>query len=347
VDLKPLRLIAVSVVAAVLFTACGSSEPAPAATVGGTDITDAQLAKEAKMFTFLLALSQQPCGGAAPEGQSQEAVCNRFALSNMIQERLVSEYADANGVAVTDKEISDIIARLDGQLGKDAVDEQLGKLKLTRTDLEQLARQVLLFQAVKAKVVENELGGPDKIRALYESQILQYTTVQFEHILVDTQAEAEDVYQQVTAPGATAETFHTLAKQVSTDTTSARNGGSLGSAVASTYVPEVGEAAAALEPGEISQPVKSDFGWHVIRMVTKTVTPFKDAKPQLIEGQSLVIFNDWVRAQLKEGGLEVNPKYGRFDTDTLTVVVNDSTDPSATTAPAPGQPTPVNASPTP
>jgi foldase protein PrsA len=346
VDLKPLRLIAVSVVAAVLFAACGSSEPAPAATVGGTDITDAQLAKEAKMFTFLLALSQQPCGGAAPEGQSQEAVCNRFALSNMIQERLVSEYADANDVAVTDKEISDIIARLDGQLGKDAVDEQLGKLQLTRTDLQQLARQVLLFQAVKAKIVENELGA-DKIKALYDDQILQYTTVQVEHILVDTKAEAEDVYQQVTAPGATDETFHTLAKQVSTDTTSAKNGGSLGSAVASTYVPEFGEAAAALEPGEISQPVKSDFGWHVIKMVTKTVTPFKDAKAQLIDGQSLVIFNDWVRAQLKEGGLEVNPKYGRFDTDTLTVVVNDSTDPSATTAPASGQPTPGAASPTP
>ena len=44
-------------------------------------------------------------------------------------------------------------------------------------------------------------------------------------------------------------------------------GGSLGSAVASTYVPEFAAAATALEPGEISQPVKTEFGWHVIRLV--------------------------------------------------------------------------------
>ena len=146
--------------------------------------------------------------------------------------------------------------------------------------MNELARQVLVFQDVQKKVVEQELGD-EALRAQYEKDILQYTTVQAEHILVKTEAEAQDVYQQVTAPGATDQDFQALAKEVSTDPSAKQNGGSLGSAVASTYVPEFGEAVAALEPGEISQPVQTEFGWHVIRLVSKDVTPFEEAKAQI------------------------------------------------------------------
>ncbi len=205
--------------------------------------------------------------------------------------------------------MSDIVANLDQQLGADAVDEQLTTLKLTRDDLNQLARQVLVFQDVQKKVVEQELGD-DVLRAQYDKDILQYTTVQVEHILVKTEAEAQDVYQQVTAPGATDKDFQDLAKEVSTDPSAKQNGGSLGSAVASTYVPEFGEAAAALEPGEISQPVQTEFGWHVIKLVSKDVTPFEEAKAQLMQTQASTVFSDWLRTQFDEGNLEVNPKYG-------------------------------------
>ena len=349
---RTLRLIAVSAVAVVVFAACSDAEPSPsegvAASVAGSDITDAQLAKQAQLFTFLAALNQQPCGGPAPEGESQDTVCNRFALTNTIQQTVVADFAEANDVAVTDKQVSDIVANLDQQLGADKVDEQLTALKLTRDDLNELARQVLVFQDVQKKVVEQELGD-EALQAQYEKDILQYTTVQAEHILVKTEAEAQDVYQQVTAPGFTDKDFLALAKQVSIDPGVKQNSGSLGSAVASTYAPAFGEAVAALEPGEISQPVQSDFGWHVIKMVSKDVTPFEEVKAQMMQTQAPTVFADWLRAQFDEGNLEVNPKYGRFDEETLSVVAIDSTDPSATASStaSPGVPTPTVASPTP
>ncbi len=64
--------------------------------------------------------------------------------------------------------------------------------------------------------------------------------MQVDHILVKTKAEADDVYAQVTAPGATEQDFLDLAKEVSIDPSAKQNSGSLGSAVASTYVPEFG-----------------------------------------------------------------------------------------------------------
>lgn len=326
-DPRTLRLIALPVIAVFLLAAC-SSGPSAAATVGETEISEAQLTQEAKLFTFLAALSQQQCGGAPADGESQEAACNRFTLGNMIQSTLAGEYAEANDITVQDDQVDEIIANLDQQVSAETVDDELAKLDLTRADLERLASEVLLVQAVQASVAEEELSD-EQLREIYDDEILRFTTIEALHILVDTEAEAQDVYQQVTAPGATRKTFEDLAEQVSTDTASGANGGSLGQAVATTYVPEFAEAAVALEPGTISEPVQSEFGWHVIYLVDEQVTPFDDAKTQLVQGQEGTLFNVWMRDQAESRGVDVNPKWGRFDLETLAVVAVNSTDPSA------------------
>ena len=150
---------------------------------------------------------------------------------------------------------------------------ELKKAELTRADLTALARRVLLSQQVQEAVVEDEVGD-DELRQQYEQDILQYTTVDAQHILVDTKAEAQDVYDQVTAKDATQKTFENLAKKVSTDG-SAAEGGALGSQPAAGYVPEFAAAVAELEPEDISEPVKTEFGWHVIRLIDKEVDPVR------------------------------------------------------------------------
>lgn len=336
--MKPtsLRLIALPAIAVVLLAAC-SSGPSSAATVGEAEITDEELALEAKLFTFLAALNQQECGGPAPAGDTQEAVCNRFALGNMIQSSIIDSYATANDITVPAGDVDDIIANLDQQLTAEKVDGELRKLDLTRTDLERLAGDVLLFQRVQTAIAEEELGD-DQLRQIYEDDQLRFTTIEALHILVESEDEARDVYDQVTAPGADRQTFEDLAREVSTDTASGKNGGALGQAVASTYVPEFGEAAAALEPGEISEPVESQFGWHVIYLVDKQVAPFEEAKAQLLQSEQGTLFDAWMRDQAEADGVEVNPRFGRFDLETLTVVPIESTDPSATSGPADGAP---------
>ena len=210
---SPIRLITLSVVAVLALAACADSPAAPsaAAVVNGTDITDAQLQQEADLFQFLGAINQSPCG-QQEEGETAEAACNRFALTNLIQERLIETYADANGIEVTDKQITDIVGQLDQSLGADAVDKALTKEGLDREDLKVLARTVLLFQAAQQKITEAQLGE-DKLKQMYQDQIAQFTTVQADHILVKTEAEAQDVYDQVTAPGATRDDFLALAKR--------------------------------------------------------------------------------------------------------------------------------------
>ena len=121
VNSRTLRLIALPVIAAALLAAC-STGPAPAASVGETDITDEQLAHDTKLFTFLAGLNQQQCGGPPPQGETQEAVCSRFTLGNMIQGELVDRYASEHDITVKASEVDDILANLDEQLTAEAVD---------------------------------------------------------------------------------------------------------------------------------------------------------------------------------------------------------------------------------
>jgi peptidyl-prolyl cis-trans isomerase C len=83
------------------------------------------------------------------------------------------------------------------------------------------------------------------------------------HILLPTREEAEVARARVTEDG---EDFATVARELSIDEASAANGGELGWFTREEMVAPFAEAAFALEPGAISEPVESEFGWHVIQV---------------------------------------------------------------------------------
>ena len=306
----------------VSLASCSSAAP-PAATIDGAAFTDAQLAHEVNVFSFLAGLSKQPCG-TPDAGESQDAACARFALSNVIEEHFAGKYATAHNITIPDTQIQSTLAQLDSQIGAAQVTQALKTFHLTRADLTDLARRVLLFTAVQRAVTVEKLTDAT-IHQLYQQNLLNYITIQVDHILVKTKAEAEQVYKQVTAPGATTQDFMNLAKKVSIDPSAKQNSGSLGSAVASSYVAPFAQAAAALKPGQISKPVHSQFGWHVILMVSKQVKTYAQAKSDVISSRSIVEFNGWMRDQVTADGVQVNPKYGRYDLATLSVTRISST----------------------
>jgi hypothetical protein len=86
------------------------------------------------------------------------------------------------------------------------------------------------------------------------------------HILLPTWEEAEAARARVTEGG---EDFATVARELSTDEASAANGGELGWFTREEMVAPFAEAAFALEPGAISEPVETEFGWHVIQVLER------------------------------------------------------------------------------
>jgi parvulin-like peptidyl-prolyl isomerase len=318
----------------VLTTACGGAAGQPAAAhVAGTEVTDAQLAVTAGVFESLFGLQHAACGKQDGAGDTAEAACNRYSLGAMIQFRLVQDYASKNGITVAEDQVQKAIDGFESQVGKDTLAALLTTNNVTHDDFTQLVRLSLLENEVatalgKAKV---DVG---QLRSAYQQNPEQYTTLTVDHILVKTKAEADTVYRQVTAPGATRADFLKLAKHVSIDPTAAQNSGALPATPATRFVKPFADAAIAMTPGDISRPVQSPFGWHVIHLVDKQITPFAQVRDTALKQAEANAFSEWVRQQDQAGAIDVDPSFGRFDPSTLQVVRITSTDPSATTSPA-------------
>lgn len=140
--------------------------------------------------------------------------------------------------------------------------------------------------ALAARVVQRQVGDaiPEAdIEAAYAAQVAAFQPgkeYNASHILVATEAEANDIKAQIDAGG----DFAALAKEKSTDPGSGAQGGSLGWFGAGQMVPEFETAAAALEPGAVSAPVQSQFGWHVIKLVEVRDTappPLAEVRPEI------------------------------------------------------------------
>lgn len=122
------------------------------------------------------------------------------------------------------------------------------------------------------------------------------------HILVEGEDEARSLTAQIKG-GAS---FEELAKTHSKDPGSGQNGGDLDFAKADSYVPEFGNALAKLKPGQMTdEPVKSQFGWHIIRLEETRDAPFPafdEVKPQLkqrMEQVKMQQYQDSLRAKAK------------------------------------------------
>ncbi len=141
----------------------------------------------------------------------------------------------------------------------------------------------ILQQAFLAKQVDKDISE-DAIKARYEEMkktMPPKEEVKARHILVDS----EDLAKAVIADLKSGVSFEDEAKAKTKDPSGKTNGGDLGYIGKDETVPEFSEAAFKLKPGEVTQtPVKTQFGWHVIKVEDRRVAPpptYDEAKPQI------------------------------------------------------------------
>ncbi|HRD84930.1 MAG TPA: peptidylprolyl isomerase [Rubrivivax sp.] len=129
----------------------------------------------------------------------------------------------------------------------------------------ELARQSILIRELFDDYRKKNPVSDEEAKAEYEKFKAQATGTEYRarHILVEKEDEAKALTKQL-AGGAS---FEELAKKHSKDSGSGANGGDLDFAKADSYVPEFSQAMTRLKKGETTpEPVKSQFGWHIIRL---------------------------------------------------------------------------------
>ena len=122
------------------------------------------------------------------------------------------------------------------------------------------------------EVKTREAVTPEAVRKLYEETVKGMTPeeeVHARHILTEDEAVARKAYDRVKA----GEDFAKVAAELSIDPGSKEDGGDLGFFTKDRMVPQFAEAAFRLKPNEIAEPVKSQFGWHVIQVLERRQKP--------------------------------------------------------------------------
>lgn len=203
-------------------------------------------------------------------------------LDNMIDQVLIEQYATGAGIAVADSEVQQTIEQQFGFTDEGAAATPPVTQGITSTEsagtvsredfesafanfLETLKTQAGLSEPQYRQILRGELLQ-DKVSAQITADVpATAPQVHARHILVETEEEAQQVYQRLLD----GEDFATVAEEVSTDTASAKDGGDLGWFGRGQMVAEFEDVAFSAPVGEINEPVKSQFGYHIIQVLER------------------------------------------------------------------------------
>lgn len=145
-------------------------------------------------------------------------------------------------------------------VGIESTPEFQDKLNKTKS---QLIYQELIQRHLKANVNDKMIDSEyDKL----VSNLKGKEEVQVSHILVKEEEEAKEIKKKLNKNG---KNFEALAKEFSIDEGSKANGGEIGFVMKGMLVPEFEDKALSMKINEISEPVKTQFGWHIIKVLKK------------------------------------------------------------------------------
>ena len=295
-----------------VLTACSDNGPATAATVNGQSISQSELERGVKAFQssalfrdqFNSQLSSSPDAvKMTRDGSTSPAAWNRQWLTSLMQTAAIEQLAAKRGVKAT------------------AEDEQLIRQDLASSQSAQvyaelpawLQKQIVhsaALQLALSKSLPTPTVSAQELRTQYDQLVADCASKRLvAHILVQDEQQASDVVSQLEK----GDSFANVAAQVSVDNGSRNQGGILmcdQSSQWSQLDTTFSAAAEATPTGAVSDPVQTQFGWHVIKVLD--LTP-QNAEPYLVaKGQANQQDPSTAKvlAYLKKAKLWVNPRYG-------------------------------------
>jgi parvulin-like peptidyl-prolyl isomerase len=309
------RVFVAAVVALSLFGlgACKSAEPY-AAKVNGVTLTKSDLDRELDAIrnnkAYAKLIEQAGTNVTGTGDGTVDATFVARVLSRRILFELVHQEVVKRHLKLTTEAKNAAKEQVVSSIGDQKTLDKFPKdyvAELERTNAEVYVLQNALADASDAN-----------LEKYYEEHKDDFTTVCAAHILVDTKAEADSIEKQLKAAKDKTAKFAEIAKAKSKDTGSGANGGDLGCAAPSGYVEQFKQATLTQKVGVIGDPVQTQYGYHIIRVDRRDpVKPFEEVKDQVrqaLTDDASVPFTDFLRTASAKAKVEVNPRYGTYDT---------------------------------
>jgi len=331
---KLLVLIAGLGALALVAQGCGAAA-AYAATVNGHAISQKDLNDELDAIrankTYAQAVEQQLAQGGEKLGGSGKGtfdatfvdhVLTRQVFLSLVHQAIVKRHIEIKA--------SDLAAAEKSQ--QDQFQQQFGNNKVWLA-FPKSYRDTLARRAAEVQALQNGLSttkADDKAVAdYYNAHKADFNETCVSHILAafpglgtsqqpPPPSAADDAAAKAKAQGWKDQLdkgadFAALAKAQSQDPGSAPQGGDLG--CQGGFVKEFTDAMNALQPGQVSAPVRTQFGWHVIKVTSRKQKTLAEATPEIqqtLQGQQQNAIQDFLEKALATAKVTVNPKYGHY-----------------------------------
>ena len=204
-------------------------------------------------------------------------------LDALISEKILEKEIEKNKIVVTDEEIEEELNKITEYYGsEEALTNELKTAGYTIDDIKgNITTNLQVTKILEPYITITE----DEKLAYFEANkvsLNQAEEVKASHILVETKEEADSIKTKLDA----GEDFAELAKEFSTDGSNSQKGGDLGFFGRGRMVPTFDEAAFSLEVDKISDPVETEFGFHIIKVVEKKeakVATYEDFKDEVAD----------------------------------------------------------------
>ena len=262
------------------IAACSSNESASgltggvAATVNGVEISEDDITTSIENLRASYSLDDQDTWGEylASAGTTPEEIRENL-IDTFVDQELQKQGAEERGVTVEDSEIDAYVDRIKSNYDSDEKWQQA--LQQAGFDDEADYRE-----SIKEGLTGNALMESFEVEEPTDEAVVEYaaTAITFDvakrssHILFDIndQQTAQSVLDQINAGSLD---FAEAAKEYSTDTGSAQNGGDVGWDQLTSFVEEYQTALDGLAVGQVSGLVESDYGWHIIKCTDEFTPP--------------------------------------------------------------------------
>lgn len=273
-------------------------------------------------LTLLLGAALAACSGGAIATVNGEPISRadfdarleagqmaRGVLQQMVQEALVLQYAKENNITVTDAQIQAREDQLKANFPAGTWDEMLAARGLTEDDVHDALRDQLILDMALGK---NITISDAQIQQYFNKNHAAFDTpaqVRARHILVAALPTAEKVESLLRS----GQSFATLAKEYSIDPGTKDKGGELGFFRRGQMVPAFDQVAFSLPVGQISQPVKSPFGYHIIQVEARIPAQratLASARSRIVDllrqQQEAPLLQPFVQSLMQKANIQVN-----------------------------------------
>lgn len=299
---KILIILALIVLATFTLAGCDKATKDAVAKVNGDVISKTEFDKNFDMYkkVYEKQYGEDIMSKDAGNGMTFEEVIKEQVLEKLILEKIILDYAEKNEIAVTEEEVNEQVNNYKEVLeSKEKYKEFLTENNMTEEYFKEGIKKEMIIDKYRVNYIEGLKIDEKEAKKHFEENKDNYIKVRASHILVETEEKAKEVLEKIN----NGEDFHALAGKESIDTATSVKGGDLGYLVKG-MIPELDDTIFSLEPGEVSDVIASDYGYHIIK-VEERLEKYEDAKDHVLEDLKSAKYNENLKKLREEAKVKI------------------------------------------